>query len=490
MNIKATQPQNILAGRHAIVMGGSMAGLLAARVLSDHFNTVTLLERDAFPVGDESRKGVPQGQQPHALLAKGYEILSGLFPDLPDALRDGGAVFLEMGKDMRWFHDGGYRVSTPIGLGGPFMSRPFLERLVRERVQALPNVRVFSECVVLRLLASPDNARIMGVEVSRHEAEGAEMLSADLVVDATGRGSRTPVWLEELGYARPQEETIRINMGYTTLVYPRAPGDIVDAKAVYITPSAPQDKRFGAVFPIEGDRWLVCLGGWLGDHAPANHAGFLEFARNLPVSDVYDVIAEKEPISAFRTFKYPFNLRRRYEKLTRFPEGFLVMGDALCSFNPVYGQGMTSAALTAEALAECLHERRLDDTLDGLAKQFFPKAEVRVDTPWRMAAGADFQYPETEGTKAPGTDLLNAYFKHLHRATHHDPVVYGAFSRVMHLLASPFSLLTPRIAFRVFLAARKYPRSDRTVARLDGERVLWEPGGHAPFVEGNKCEHF
>lgn len=476
MSATKMQFQNIFAGRQAIVMGGSMAGLLAARVLSDHFETVIILERDALPEGDEHRKGVPQGQQPHALLAKGYEILTQLFPDLPDALHEGGAVFLEMGKDLRWFHADDYRVSAPISLGGPFMSRPFLERLIRERVRAIPNVRVLAECDIKGLTASEDQTRITGVHICRHNTEATETLSADLIIDATGRGSRAPAYLEALGYDRPQEDTIRINMGYTTLLYEREPGDAAGAKAVYITPETPEDKRFGAVFPIEGNRWIVCLGGWLGSHAPADHAGFLEFARNLPAPDVYDVIADKIPISTFRTFKYPFNLRRRYEKLTRFPEGFLVMGDALCSFNPVYGQGMTSAALTAEALSACLRARSAEDNLDGLAKQFFPKAAQRVDNPWRMAAGADFQYPETQGTKEPGTDFINGYLKHLHRATHRDPVVYSAFARVMHLLASPFSLFTPQIVFRVLRAAwnRPRPRADSLSSRTGSERVVWE----------------
>jgi 2-polyprenyl-6-methoxyphenol hydroxylase-like FAD-dependent oxidoreductase len=478
MSALASQPHHNLVGRHAIVMGGSMAGLLAARVLSDHFDTVTLLERDRFPAGDTSRKGVPQGEQPHALLAKGYEILSRLFPDLPDALHNGGAVFLETGTDMRWFHAGDYRIRSFIGLTGPFMSRPFLERLVRERVLALPNVYALTACDVRGLTVSRDGTCITGVRMRRPEAEDEEMLSADLIVDATGRGSRSPAWLEELGYPRPEEETIRINMGYTTLIYKREPADITDAKAVYVTPSAPQEKRYGAVFPIEGDRWLVCMGGWLGDHAPTDHAGFLEFARNLPVPDVYDIIAHKEPISEFRTFKYPYNLRRRYEKLPRFPEGYLVLGDALCSFNPVYGQGMTSAALTAEVLEKCLQARTSYGDLRGLAKAFFPEAAKRVDTPWRMAAGADFQYPEAEGIKAPGTDLLNAYFQRMHRATHSDPVVYAAFSRVMHLLASPFSLLTPGMIWRVFRAAwsKPRPRPERAASPSGGKRVVWEDG--------------
>jgi 2-polyprenyl-6-methoxyphenol hydroxylase-like FAD-dependent oxidoreductase len=459
-------------GRHAIIMGGSMAGLLAARVLADHFDAVTVLERDPFPAGNAPRKGVPQGQQPHALLAKGYEILTGLFPDLPDALRAEDAVFVELGMDFRWYVSGDFRVRAKITEPSPFMSRPLLERLVRERVMALPNVCILSGTDIRGLIADSASERIVGVRVQRNP-DSTEVLVADLVIDATGRGSRTPAWLEELGYPRPEEDSIRINMGYTTRVYPRAPGDLGDAKAFYVTPEAPHEKRFGAIFPIEGNRWLVCLGGWMGDHAPADEDGFHAFARNLPVPDIYHFLQMKEPLSEFRTFKYPFNLRRRYEKLARFPEGYLVLGDALCSFNPVYGQGMSSAALTIDALAECLRTRASGD-LHGLARQFFPKAAQRVDNPWRIAAGADFQYPEAEGTKEPGTDLINAYLARVHKATHRDPVVYRAFSRVLNLQDAPTSLMKPGILFRVLRAAFARPRPQPEPS------VWWVSAGRVP----------
>ena len=434
-------------------MGGSIAGLLAARVLSEHFDSVTVLERDSVPNGDEARKGVPQGQQPHALLARGHEVLRQLFPDITDALRASGAVFVNIGTETRWYAAGGYRTRDPQGLTVPFMTRPLLERLVRERVAARPNVELCSGWDVRGLVTTEDRHRIVGVRVRQAGMETEETLTADLVIDATGRGSRTPAWLEELGYPRPQEDSIRVNIGYTTLLYPRKPGDLGGAKAVYVTPDAPREKRVAAIFPIEGDRWIVSLGGWVGDHAPSDVAGFQEFARTLPVPDVAQLIASRQPLSDFRIFKFPHNLRRRYEKLTRFPERYLVLGDALCSFNPIYGQGMTSSALTALALDECLREYGLTSDLTGLARPFFQKAARRVEVPWRMAAGSDFAFPGVEGARAPGTDLLNVYLHRLQKATHTDPVVYNSFTRVIHMLDDPKTLLAPGMILRVLRAS-------------------------------------
>jgi len=220
---------------------------------------------------------------------------------------------------------------------------------------------------------------------------------------------------------------------------------------VIVTPDPPLHKRMGIILPMEDDRWNVTLAGWAGDHAPANEAGFLEYARSLPAPDVYDMITRLEPLTDIFTHKFPSSLRRHYEKLTRFPEGYLVMGDAISSFNPVYAQGMTSAAMQAVALDEFLTER---GSLVGLWKVFFQRAAKIVDLPWQLAVGEDFRFPETQGKKAFGTGLINAYVAKVHRATHRDPVVHGAFLKVLNLMAPPASLFHPRILRRVLCGGR------------------------------------
>lgn len=436
------------AGRHAIVIGGSMAGLVTARVLSEHFERVTLIERDALHDHPEARKGQPQVRHLHALLVRGFQLMSQYFPDLLEGLQSSGNLPGDMAQTMRWYCYGGYRARFEFGIRGITTSRPFLEWQVRRRVLALPNVTALDGCGVERLLSSDDRARIVGVQIARRDGGAAQTLSGDLVVDASGRGSRSPVWLEMLGYNRPEESSVTCGTGYTTRLYRRDPNAPGGQDWIFISPEAPRERRMGGAFPIEDNRWIVSVGGWHGDHAPSDEAGFVAFAKSLPAPDVYEIVSSCEPLSELVAHKFPASLRRRYERLTRFPEGYLVLGDAACSFNPLYGQGMTSAMLQAVTLDHLLTER--NGRLQGIARPFFQRTARVIDIPWQTAVGEDFRFPETRGEKAPGTDAINAYVAHVHRATHHDPVVGAAFLRVMNLMAPPSSLLHPRIMLRVF----------------------------------------
>ena len=457
-------------GAHAIVLGASMAGLLAARVLSDHFECVTLIERDRLPDGPDNRKGVPQGRHTHGLLAKGQSILSQLFPDLVPALIESGAVTGELAADAKWYHFGGYKIRFHSGLFGVTMSRAFLEYHVRQRVLALKNIRLIQDCDVKGLIATDLNARIVGVKFQQRAAGSIEeALTADLVVDATGRGSASPKWLESLGYPRPEETAIKIDVGYTSRIYRRAPGDVKGAQFLLTYPTPPREKRMGVMFPIEGDRWSMLLGGWHGDHAPTDEQGFLTFARSLPTPDIYNVIKRAEPLSDVFVHKFPSNLRRRYEKMARVPEGYIVLGDALCSVNPVYGQGMTISALDAITLDQSLKDQRQQrGDLRGLSRRFFKDVSKVIDMPWMLTAGEDFRYPETTGPKAPGTDLINAYVAKVHAAVQRDPVVYYAFIEVMNLIQPPTLMFNPKIAWRVLRAARTVRRE----AALPIQRAL------------------
>ena len=445
-------------GKSALVIGGSLAGLLAARILSDHFEQVTIIERD--PVGDvpESRKGQAQTRHPHALLVQGLNIMSGYFPDLVDDLLSGGNPMLDMGRSMRWYCYGGYRARFELGLRGILTSRPFLEWHLRRRVTALPNVTVRDSCSVEELLVSENHRRVIGLRALGAGAESEpQSFFADLVVDAGGRGSRSPKWLERLGYGRPEESTVTCGTGYATRIYQRDASRPGNQDWVFVTPEAPLEYKAGVALPIEHDRWIVSLGGWHGHHAPADEAGFMAFAKSLPAPDVYHIIATSTPLSDIVSYKFPASLRRHYERLEDFPEGYLVLGDAVCSFNPLYGQGMTSAAMQAAALDKLLKAR---PSLHGIRKPYFRQVTKIVDTPWKTAVAEDFRFPETKGRKAPGTDLINAYMDHVHRATHKDTVVGAAFLKVLNMIEPPVSLLSPRILWRVVrnLARRRLAR--------------------------------
>jgi hypothetical protein len=281
---------------------------------------------------------------------------------------------------------------------------------------------------------------------------GPEVVEADLVVDASGRGTATPKWMEALGYGRPEESAVKINMGYSTRFFHRRPGDLEGAKLVLVSAHLPDIRRSGYVFPVEGDRWMATLGGWGGEYPPADESGFLEHARGLAAPDVHALLSRLEPLSDIVQHRLPSNLRRHYERMRRWPERYLVMGDAVASFNPVYAQGMTSAAMQAAVLDGVLAER--GHGLDGLRERYFPAVARVVDMAWRLAVGEDFRALTTSGPKPPGTDMINAYVTRVHRATQSDPAVYRAFLDVMNLVRPASTLLRPRMVWRVMRARR------------------------------------
>lgn len=431
----------------AVVIGGSMAGLLTARVLSNHFTQVILLERDKINDQPEARKGQPHTRHLHALLTKGLETMLTYYPALVDDLTAGGAIITDLGQALRWHICGGYRRQFSSGLISALMSRPFLEWQIRRHVMALPNVQIIDESAVEGLVWSVDRSRVTGVTVQHRNGErGTTTLIADLVVDASGRGSVSPKWLAEGGYAKPTESFVKVNVAYATRTYRRKPGDLEGAELLMIAAAPPHGKRMGMLLPMEGDRWGCTLGGWSGDHPPTDEAGFMAFAQSLPAPELHNILQRLEPISEIIPHKFPGSLRHHYETLRRFPEGYLVLGDAICSFNPIYGQGMTSATLQAAALDGLLTGRA---ELTGLWRAFFKAAAQVVEIPWQSAVGEDFRYPETEGKKPVGIDLLNAYVTKVHLATHGDTTVYLAFLKVLNLMATPMSLFHPKILWRV-----------------------------------------
>ncbi|HXV43631.1 MAG TPA: monooxygenase [Anaerolineae bacterium] len=432
-------------GQHAIVIGASMSGLLAARALADYYQQVTLLERDTFPAPGEQRKGVPQGRHTHALLAKGREALEDFFPGLTQQLVEQDAVLSDALADALRFIGGGYYCQIQSNKLSLLVSRPLLESQVRSRLLALSNVRVIENCDVLGLVAAANQSQVSGVRLRRRLAGSAEeILQGDLVVDASGRGSRAPAWLEALGYPTPEEELVAAGMGYVSRIYRRKTEHLQGAKVVQVIPTS-EIKRGAVMLAQEGNRWILTLTGYPGDQPSSDEQGFLEFARGLPAPDIYELIKHAEPLSDPLPAKFPTNMRRRYEWLTRFPTGFLVIGDAICSFNPVYGQGMTVAALEAAALHECLAQGGAEQ----LASRFFKKVSQVVDIPWNITVGNDRRFVEPEKSANPMARFINWYMGKLHIAARRDPVAALAFLKVTNLMAPPASVLNPRIALRV-----------------------------------------
>lgn len=430
-------------GDHAIVIGAGIGGLLAARALSEFYASVTVLERDAFPASDVPRKGVPQGRHAHGLLARGRDVIEEFFPGWTDEVVAAGGRRGNDAGDVAWIGHGVALKSTSGDLIGPLASRPVLEGHLRRRLLALPNVRAIENCAVQGLVATGDNAAVTGVRIKVGCGE-EHVLRANLVLDASGRGSPSAAWIEGLGYARPVEERIEIGMGYTTRVFRRHAGDL-GGKLALLVAGCGSNWRNGALVFLDEDRWIVSIGGYFGDHAPEDEQTFAAFARSLPTSDFHDIVSRGEPLSDFVRYRYPANVRRRYERLTRFPKNYLVFGDALCSFNPVYGQGMTVAAQQALMLRDCL--QAAGDT--DLARRFFNAVQPVVDVPWEIAIGNDLQHPRFKGQRGVKVKFINWYVSKLHNAARRDSTLVNAFLEIANLKARPERMLSPAIVLRV-----------------------------------------
>ena len=454
----------------AVVIGASIAGLLAARALSDSYGQVTVIDRDELPETPTNRRGVPHGRHLHALAARGQQALEELLPGLTAELIADGAPAGDLSADARFYLSGHRLRQAPSGLTLLCASRPLLEHHIRARMRTLPNLRFVDRCDVAGLLTSHDGQRVTGVRMLRR-ADGSadELLDADLVVDASGRNSRTPAWLEALGYPAPQQEQVRIGLGYATRTY-RLPAAALDGNVATLVAATPQHPRTGAMQRLEDDRWMVTLAGIVGDHPPTDPDGFVEFARSLPFPDIWESIRDAEPLDDPVAFRFPASVRHRYERLRRFPAGLLVTGDALCSFNPIYGQGMSVAALEALAL-----RRHLASGVEPRPGRWFGDLARIVDVPWEMAAGGDLMFPDVQGRRTRKIRLLGAYVTRLHAAAAHDANVAVAFLRVAGLVSPPQTLLRPGIARRVLAAGRTQTGSptvaSNTAAATDGRQA-------------------
>jgi 2-polyprenyl-6-methoxyphenol hydroxylase-like FAD-dependent oxidoreductase len=434
----------------AVVLGGSIAGSLAARVLADTYEQVTVLDRDVLSDVLQPRHAVPQGHHIHALLARGQQILEEIFPGFTDELISRGVPVGDFGTSLSWYFNGEMIRKAHTGLVCVAAGRPLLETYLRGRVRAMPNVTFRDRTDIRGLVASTDHSRITGVRIQGPDASAPEeVLDADLVVDATGRGSRTPRWLEELGYGRVEEERVAMDLTYTTCDF-RAPlpFDPIGEDIAIIPVATPAMPR-GAIFARMPDRYSISLTGILGDRPPADRQGFLDYVKSLPVPEVYQAARQAEPLGAPAMFRFPASIRRHYERLPELPGGLLAMGDAACIFNPVYGQGMTVAAMQTLVLA-----RHLTGGPPHPARYFRDLARV-IDAPWDMSAGADLGFKGTKGRRTLKVRMGNAYIPRLQAVAVTDGSLSAAFLRAAGLVDPPQALLRPGVVARVL-----FPRSD------------------------------
>lgn len=435
---------------HAVVIGAGVAGLTAAVVLAQRFTQVTVLERDQLRSAVAVRRGVPQGRHGHVLLVGGSNSLERLLPGLIQDLLNAGAR-PTTARDGVWYQEGGVRAKVDSSLQMICLSRPLLEAQVRSRVLAIPNISLVDGARVRELRLSDDGRAVIGVSAQR-DGSGREV-GGSLVVDASGRPAALLRQLEQAGFPPPPVSNVTVDMGYATHVIDRLPGDLGGCLFAVALREAPSS-RGGFVLPIEGGQWIVSLAGAHGDHPPTQRQGFVEFARSLPLPEIGE-LAARAPDSGAAKYRLNSSQRRHFERLRRAPRGYIALGDALCAFNPVYGQGMTSAVQQAEALGKAI-DRHGPDGPD-LGSQFYRRAARVVATPWRMAVGTDFNLPGTTGPKPLGTDLVNRYMHHVLRACHSSPEISEQMLLVQNLLAPPTTLMRPDRVLKVLLAARSSP---------------------------------
>jgi 2-polyprenyl-6-methoxyphenol hydroxylase-like FAD-dependent oxidoreductase len=431
--------------QHAIVIGASMGGLSAAAALAPFYERVTVLERDAVPDKPEHRRGVPQSKHGHGLQPGGVRALEVLLPGVLAELTGAGVPTGDLNGSCTWTIGGSTLARDTIGVPGIGVTRPFLEHHVRTRVAALPNVTIQAGMQVDGLLTSgPD--RVSGLTVDS-TVGGTEQLAADLVVDATGKVSKLPHWLTAIGYDAPLEESVRCKVSYVSrrwqLADPSPHADLVTV----ITPA--ETPQFGVMIAQEDGTHIVTLGGLL-DRAPARgDDAFLAFAGQLPNQAIADALVGATPVTDLQRMHFPASRRRRYDKLRSFPAGLLALGDSIASFNPMYGQGMTVAALEAVALRDSLSRGPLD------ARAFFAKAHRIEDVAWKIAAGGDLRFEDVEGKRTPDMKIMNRYLDKLTAAARTDPVLARQFLLVAGFIERPETFFKPSIVWRVLTGGRR-----------------------------------
>lgn len=438
------------AGSRAIVLGGSLAGLMAAQGLSGHVDEVVIVERDHLPAEPSPRKGVPQGRHVHSLLLRGLIDMERLFPGITRELVDAGAQTLSWTDDVRVRTVWGWFPHYQADLVGAFCSRDLYEDVIRRRARALGSLTVLDGHEAVELISR--NGTVVGVRLRRRgvaagpgstiEIEGA------LVVDACGRSTRASTWLEQMGFGAPASTDVDPFLGYATRVY-RIPEQHPAPWRILLVRNRLPSARAGVIVPIEGGRWIVTLAGFGGDYPPQDEPGFLAFADSIDEPSFADAFREAEPLTDVIGYRRTANQWRHYERLSRWPRGFVVVGDAVCSFNPIYGQGMTLAAMGAFELGRALADEGLTPTFgDG----FRGRLARHYRAPWLMATSEDYRYPGTKGAeRSHALRLSHWYSDRVIKAAIRSEEVHYRWLRVAHLLDPPSAMVHPRILRRALV---------------------------------------
>ena len=436
-----------------------MSGLLAARVLADAYEAVTVVERDVLPEVAAQRRGVSQGRHLHALQRRGSTVLEELLPGLFDELVASGAnvidgtdasvIYAQVG-DHLLCRSG--RFADPDSLVTQVTSRPLLEAHVRRRVRALPNVAFLdNHDVVEPILGQAD--RVTAVRVVNRDAGPKHLLEADLVVDATGRAARTPAFLAAHGYPMPPEQKYAVGLSYSSQFF-RVPDGALAEKLVLVAPTLERPTGAG-LLAYEHGTVIMTLIGIAGHRLPTDLPAMMTLASELLPDRMTGTLRAAEPQGEVTAQHYPASVWRRYDKMKRFPKGLAVIGDAVCSLNPVYGQGMTSSAIQAKALRDCL----IDDAADNSIRPYFRSAAKKIAPIWQANRLNDFAVTPVHDWRSIPQRLLNWQLDKVMAAASNDLAVMEVFLHVLGLTAPTSRLLRPSLMLRVINGNRRPVRS-------------------------------
>ncbi|OBA62505.1 2-polyprenyl-6-methoxyphenol hydroxylase-like oxidoreductase [Mycobacterium sp. 1100029.7] len=433
----------------AIVLGASVTGLLAARVLADFYDSVLIIERDVLPNGPQTRRGVPQGGMPHIPAARLTRTLAQFFPGFLDELVASGARVWDDGDLSRLcINFGGHQllrsghVPDPESIVIHYAHRPFLEWRLRRRVAALANVDILQGRVAMRLTSTRDRGRVTGVVVARGDSGAETACETDLVVDTTGRGSRTPLFLEELGYGRPREDQLKVNVTYAGLPVYVEPGRLRENSTLI---AAQPDRPLAfAMTAGENDVHMLAVQTLAGQPAPSDRATVLDCLEGLAPPHVLTAVRSAEPLADVTRYKFPANRWRRYDKMARTPDGLIVMGDAVCSFNPLYGQGMSVAAGEARILHDWLARGDAQSP-----RRFFGLCANTIGVAWQTAVASDLALPQIAGNRTVAVRVRNALVARMVTAAQSDPVMAQRFLRMMNMVGPRAELIRPSTMLRM-----------------------------------------
>jgi 2-polyprenyl-6-methoxyphenol hydroxylase-like FAD-dependent oxidoreductase len=437
-----------MKSNRAVVIGGGIGGMCAARVLSDYFESVTLIERDELPEGAAHRKGVPQSRHPHGLLDRGHRELSALFPGLDDSIRARGGLDMDAGLELATLQPDGWATRRRTGHQMLFASRLLIESVIRDRIRSNPRIQIVEGTEVTGLLFAPEgNPRITGVEI-RKTRDAMQAIEADLVVDCSGASSRASEWLARHGYPEVEVEIVDAQAAYSTCWYQMPPRDQRPAswwwKGIFLNPSMKstrdEDYYFALILPIEGDRFLLTLASWGGRALPADHESFAALCAKLRSPIVAEALAISTPISPIFPRKGMRNVWRHYEKQNG-PAGFVSVADAACSFNPVYAQGMTSATVCAQLLGQVISE--MNPAAADFPARFFKRQADFQKQPWDLSVARDRQALARDGDAAAAEGAIpSGVWERILREGAGVPVIAEALFDVINLNRPPESLAT------------------------------------------------